>query len=109
MIRAITRPATAAGTLPKYIGFLLSEPNAVSCVLMGQVLEMSHDSVNRFLYREKYSPQDLFNETKRSIDLTGGTLSVDDSVLDKPYANHIAFVDYFYSLGNKGIRLIKIV
>jgi hypothetical protein len=90
--------------------FLLSEPNAVSCLRVGEVLEMSHDSVNRFLHRETYSPEDLFNEAKRSIDLVGGTLSVDDSVLDKPYAHHIAFLGYFWSGKHhavvKGINLI---
>ena len=49
---------------------------------------ISHDSVNRFLKREKYEPKDLFNEGKNNIfkSLIGGTLSVDDSVLDKPYS-----------------------
>jgi hypothetical protein len=89
MIRTIKRPSTAACTLPQYIGFLLSEPNAVSCLRVGEVLAMSHDSVNRFLYRESYSPRDLFNEAKRSVEIDGGTLSVDDSVLDKPYAKQI--------------------
>ena len=110
MIRAIKRPPTAACTLPKYIGFLLSEPNAVSCLRVGEVLDMSHDSVNRFLYRETYSPRDLFNEAKRSVEIVGGTLSVDDSVLDKPYAKHISFVGHFWSGKHhavvKGINLI---
>ena len=52
MIRAITQPATAICTLPKYIGFLLSEPNAVSCLRVAEVLEMSYASVHRFLHRE---------------------------------------------------------
>jgi hypothetical protein len=41
---------------------------------------ISHDSVNRFLHREAYTPLDLFEE----VNLKGGTLSVDDTVLDKP-------------------------
>jgi len=71
---------------------------------------MSHDSVNRFLYREKYTPLDLFDEAKHSLDLSGGVLSVDDSVLDKPYAQHIDYVGYFWSGKHhktvKGINLI---
>jgi hypothetical protein len=49
-------------------------------------MSISHDSVNRFLHREVYTGQDLFNEAKASLNLKGGTLSVDDSVLDKPYS-----------------------
>ena len=47
---------------------------------------ISHDSVNRFLHRENYQPKDMFNEAAQSLRLVGGTLSVDDSVLDKPYS-----------------------
>ena len=45
---------------------------------------ISHDSVNRFLHRENYQPKDMFDEAAQSLCLVGGTLSVDDSVLDKP-------------------------
>jgi len=80
-----------------YIGFLLSEPNYVSCRRLGEVMNISHDSVNRFLNRESYDGEDLFNEVKQLVNLEGGTLSVDDSVLDKPYAKYIAFIGYFWS------------
>lgn len=112
MIRTITRPSTANCTLPTYIGFLLSEPNGVSCSRLASLLPISHDSVNRFLNRESYSPEDLFNEVKSSINLNGGTLSVDDSVLDKPYAHYIALVGHYYSGKHhkvvKGINLITL-
>ncbi len=48
---------------------------------------MSHDSVLNFLVREDYTPYDLFCRCKPLIILQGGTLSVDDSVWDKPYSN----------------------
>ena len=71
---------------------------------------MSHDSVNRFLYRESYSPVDWFNESKQSLGLVGGTLNVDDSGLDKPYARSINLVGHFWSGKHhavvKGINLI---
>tara|TARA_B110000503_G_C7065807_1_gene378695 strand:+ start:93 stop:1187 length:1095 start_codon:yes stop_codon:yes gene_type:complete len=112
MIREITRPPTALCTLPQYIGFLLSEPRTVSCSRVGEVLEISHDSVNRFLYRETYTPIDLFNEAKSSLDLIGGVVSVDDSVLDKPYSKHIELVSHFYSGKHhavvKGLNLITL-
>ena len=112
MIRNITRPSTAHCTLPMYIGYLLSDPISISCCRLGDILNISHDSVNRFLYRESYSPIDLFNEAKTTLNLKGGTLSVDDSVLDKPYAHYISYVDYFWSGKHhavvKGINLITL-
>jgi hypothetical protein len=80
-----------------YIGFLLSEPKYVSCRRLGEVMNISHDSVNRFLNRESYDGEDLFNEVNPLLNLEGGTLSVDDTVLDKPYAKYIAFIGYFWS------------
>jgi hypothetical protein len=93
-----------------YIGFLLSEPRFASCRRLSEVMGISHDSVNRFLRRETYAPQDLFNEVKSSLSLKGGTISVDDTVLDKPYSHHMALVGYFWSGKHhrvvKGINLI---
>jgi hypothetical protein len=43
--------------------------------------------VLNFLVREDYTPADLFSHSKSLIDLQEGTLSVDDSVWDKPYSN----------------------
>jgi hypothetical protein len=37
---------------------------------MGNV---SHDSVTRFLHREDYTPEDLFNIVASHINLQGGT------------------------------------
>jgi hypothetical protein len=95
-----------------YIGFLLSEPNVPSGCRLAEVMAISHDSVNRFLQREAYTPLDLFNESKRGLELKGGTLSVDDSVLDKPYSHQMALVGYFWSGKHhrvvKGINLITL-
>lgn len=103
MIREITRPSTARCTLSMYIGYLLSEPNSPSCCHLSEVMNISHDSVNRFLHRETYSPEDLFNEAKTGLNLKGGVLSVDDSVLDKPYSYKMAFVGYFWSGKHHGV------
>lgn len=112
MIRAISRPSTARCTLSMYVAFLLSEPNAPSCCRLAEVMAISHDSVNRFLEREAYTPLDLFTEVKAGLNLKGGTLSVDDSVLDKPYSQHLALVGYFWSGKHhrvvKGINLITL-
>jgi hypothetical protein len=75
---------------------------------------LSHDSVNRFLERERFEPKDLFDEEVSRIEQVGGILSVDDSVLDKPYMDtrKARFVDYFWSGKHKrivkGINLITL-
>jgi len=95
-----------------YMGFLMSEPNSASCSRLAEVLGLSHDSVNRFLLRERYEPKDLFDEALRLLDQRGGTLSVDDTVLDKPYSQHMALVGHFWSGKHhrvvKGLNLINL-
>jgi len=66
---------------------------------------ISHDSVNCFLLREADEPEDLFNEAKALLNPVGGTLSVDDTVLDKPYSRHMALVGHFWS--GKHHRVVK--
>ena len=110
MIRQTTRPATGQCTLPMYMGFLISEPKHANCTRLAEVSNISHDSVNRFLLREKYEPHDLFVESSKTLNLTGGILSVGDTTLDKPYSHHMALVGYFWSGKHhkvvKGISLI---
>jgi hypothetical protein len=93
----------------------MAEPKYLSCVRLSTILaEVSHDSVNRFLLREHFTPEDLFNEVKGNLIFEGGTASVDDSVVDKPYRalGKSAFVDYFWSGKHKqtvkGINLITL-
>jgi len=87
------------------MGFLMSEPKSTSCTRLSEVMNVSHDSVNRFLLRENYEPKDLFNEAAKLICLTGGTLSVDDTTLYKPYSRHMALVGHFWS--GKHHRVVK--
>ncbi len=112
MIRTISRPSTARCTLSMYVAFLLSEPRAPSCCRLAELMAISHDSVNRFLEREAYTPRELFTEVTAGLNLKGGTVSVDDSVLDKPYSHHQALVGYFWSGKHhrtvKGINLITL-
>jgi len=87
------------------MGFLMSEPNSSTCTRLAEVMNISHDSVNRFLLRECYEPKDLFIEAKRLLNLVGGTLNVDDSTLDKPYSQHMELVGHFWS--GKHHRVVK--
>ncbi|MEO0984880.1 MAG: transposase [Cyanobacteria bacterium J06639_14] len=114
-MRQRSKPSTAKCNCSLYTLFLMAEPKYVSCVRLARILEgVSHHSVNRFLLRERYTPEDLFNKVKANLTLVGGTLSVDDSVEDKPYRDikKSAFVDYFWSGKHKrtvkGINLITL-
>lgn len=114
-IREISKPSTAQCNLEHYTLFLLSEPKHGGCCRLAQILEdVSHDSVNRFLLRERYEPKDLFDRVTSIINLTGGILSVDDTVVEKLYSNpeHAELIGYFWSgkyhKAIKGLNLITL-
>lgn len=92
----------------------MAESKYAGCTRLAEILELSHDSVNRFLLRERYEPVDLFNEVKLHINLIGGTLSIDDTVVEKPYSepNINQLIGYFWSGTQhrpvKGINLITL-
>ena len=89
-----------------YIGL----PKKGSCCRLGEVMDIS---ATRFLQRKHYDSKDLYDEAAPLLNLKGGTLSVDDSVLDKPYSHYLAFVGYFWSGKHhrtvKGINLITVM
>ena len=64
--------------------------------------------------RERYEPKDLFDEVKQQINVVGGTLSGDDTVIDKPYSDPTLteLIGYFWSGKHhrvvKGIHLITL-
>jgi hypothetical protein len=94
---------------------LLSEPKHGGCSRLAEILgDVSHDSVNRFLLRERYEPKDLFDTVTDIINLEEGILSVDDTVIEKLYSNPIyaELISYFWS-GKyhktiKGLNLITL-
>jgi hypothetical protein len=115
MARQLSKPSTAKCDCDLYTLFLMAEPRYVSCTRLEEVMkDRSHDSINRFLLREEYNPKDLFDENKDKLVLQGGSLSVDDSVIDKPYRdpNKTELVGYFWSGKHKkpvkGINLISL-
>lgn len=98
----------------EYMSYLLSSPTGSSCVKAGEVLEISHDQVNRFLLQGAYSGKDLFDKAAPHLVLSGGTLTVDDTVLDKPYSQlETNLISYFYSGRHhatvRGISLIVLL
>lgn len=98
----------------EYITYLLSEPKANSCVKIGEVLDIQHDKVTRFLLSGSFTGKDLFNKASLHLDLNEGTISIDDTVLDKPYTdiNANKLIGFFYSGKHhktvKGINLITL-
>lgn len=112
MIRQTKHASTAQCTLPIYMGFLMTEPHSISCTQLADTYQISHDSVNRFLERENYCPQDLYAEAIQYIDNKKLIVSVDDTVLDKPYSQHMDLVGFFWSGKHhrsvKGINLITL-
>lgn len=91
------------------------DPKSTTCTGLSAILpHISHDSANRFLLREQYAPKDLFEYEKNKIVLKGGVLSVDDSILDKPYSDpkKAELIQYHYSGKHKqvvkGICLITL-
>lgn len=114
-MREKSKPSTAKCNEEIYSSYLMSEPNNASCLRLSEIMpEISHDSVNRFLNRERFDGHDLFIENKNELELLGGVLSVDDSVLDKLYSNpeHAKLVDYYWSGKHhrvvKGINLVTL-
>jgi hypothetical protein len=80
---------------------LLAESKYPGCTRLAEIMEdLSDDSVNRFLLREQYEPKDLFEEIKPNINLIGGILSGDDTVIDKPHSDPkiTELIGYYYSV-----------
>lgn len=71
----------------------------------GNGTEISHDAINRLLYRASPDSSLLWDEVKDHVILDKGILVIDDSTLDKPYANKIDLVNYHWS--GKHHRVVK--
>lgn len=111
-MRQLIRPSTAHCTLGHYIGMLISEPKHPTCTRLAQSIDIGHDSINNFLGRENYEPRDLYDQAIAHINPIGGIISIDDTVLDKPYSNKTDFIGYYDSGKHhkavKGINLITL-
>lgn len=104
-MRTLKKPSTAHCNLEYYVNYLLGEPRRASCSQLGKVISITHDSVNRFLTREHYTSEDLFNEIKGKIELEGGLLSIDDTVIDKPYSRKRGLIGHYWSGKHKRVVL----
>lgn len=101
--------------LGEYVAYLMSSPSGSGCVKASNMLCVSHDEVNRFLLSGQFDGKTFFKSVYKSIDLVGGTLSVDDFVLDKPYTKRgtTELVGKFYSEKHhrvvQGINIVVLV
>ena len=91
---------------------LISEPVSPTCTTLEHTVGISHDSVTRFLEREHYEPKDLYDQAIQTLEPNGGILSIDDTVIDKAYSNHMHLVAHFWSGKHhktvKGLNLITL-
>ena len=101
-----------------YINFLIATPHSYSCSEASRVHPPTedppaHDSLNRLLYRLPADSEALWREAHPCVNKTQGVLVIDDSTLDKPYAQQMDLVTRHWSGKHKqvvsGINLITLM
>jgi hypothetical protein len=82
-----------------YSTFLRVTSQRYSALSLSEVspVELSHDSISRWLSDAKCQPKDIWNEAKPQVLSTLGVLIVDDTILDKSRSDKIELVRYQYS------------
>lgn len=102
-------------SLDLYVDFLISSQKQFSGVELSRVSpkDMAHDSVSRWLAKEKLTPKLVWQKSQAMIDKQTGYLIIDDTILDKPYSQQTALVKKQYSSKHhrvvKGIDLVNIL
>ena len=101
-----------------YINFQLATPKSYSLFGSGQNTRhwgdsFAHDACNRLLQRLESEPSILWQEAQPYVGRQAGVLIIDNTTLDKPYANKIELVGQHWSGKHKqvvkGINLISIL
>ncbi len=85
-----------------YINFLVASPLAFSCTEAARVQPQrprraAHDALTRLLQRLDPDPAPLWDEARQHVLLHDGLLIVDDTTLDKPFAQQIQLVHRHWS------------
>jgi len=82
-----------------YCTFLRVTSQRYSALSLSEVspIELSHDSISRWLSDAHCQPKDIWNEAKAHVLSTSGVLIVDDTILDKSRSEKIELVRYQYS------------
>lgn len=101
-----------------YIQFLIAAPRVISATEAARVQPRhpdapAHDAFTRLLHRLEPDPATLWHEVEGQVVRERGVLVVDDSTLDKPYAQKMALVHRHWSGKHHavvdGINLITMV
>ena len=101
-----------------YINFLIAAQKSYSCTEAERVQPESnqaaaHDAITRLLHRMKPSSDQLWHEAQAQVHLKQGILVVDDSTLDKLYAEKMELVTRHWSGKHRrvvqGINLITLL
>ncbi len=102
----------------EYIHFLIASPKTFTCTEAARCQPEgdnvpAHDAFNRLLQRQPLDTEALWQEARGLINLHSGILVLDDTTLDKPYANKMELVTYHWSGKHhrvvKGINLITLL
>jgi len=101
-----------------YINFLIAAQRVFSTVEAAKVTpdstrQPAHDAYTRLLQRTPPDSTALWQEVQPLVKLSSGVLVIDDSTLDKPYAQHMALVTRHWSGKHgrvvQGINLVSLV
>lgn len=101
-----------------YINFLIAAQKTYSCTEAERVQPESkhaaaHDAITRLLHRMEPSTEQLWQESQAQVRLNQGVLVVDDSTLDKWYAEKMELVTRHWSGKHgrvvQGINLITLL
>jgi transposase len=101
-----------------WVDYLLSTSGHISATDLSEALEgrYSHDQISRMLYAGDVDDKTLYQKSKRLIKAKGGytgvvTLSIDDSIQEKPYSEVNGLVAYHWdhteSRAVKGINFVS--
>jgi putative transposase len=102
----------------EYIHFLIASPKYFTCTEAARCQPdgentPAHDAFNRLLQRQPHNTEALWQEAKGLINPKSGILVLDDTTLDKPYANKMDLVTYHWSGKHhrvvKGINLLTLL
>jgi len=93
-----------------YIHFLIAAQKTFTCTEAARCQPESpntpaHDAFTRLLQRQPLDAKALWQEAKAFVDKRKGLLVLDDTTLDKPYAQKMELVTYHWS--GKHQRVVK--
>lgn len=101
-----------------YINFLVASPMVFTCTEAARVQPLTprraaHDALTRLLHRLEPDPTPLWVEAQQHVSLHDGLLIIDDTTLDKPYAQNIELVHRHWSGKHhrvvQGINLVTLL